>query len=150
MNLVKLLALADALIWALALFLVFSIIRAAREGIWWSVRLIIVAVLGVIAAHICLIGAHRPDLDKLSVLGAGLGPVMVRPRSRYIPARVKRKVITDYERKTGKKYNSREVEIDHRWAFSRGGSNTADNLRVIGKAENRRKGKKKPRLKDWL
>lgn len=62
---------------------------------------------------------------------------------------MKRKVITDYERKTGKKYNSREVEIDQ-WAFSRGGSNTADNLRVISKAENRRKGKKKPRLKDWL
>lgn len=150
MNLVKLLAVADALIWALALFLVFSIIRAAREGIRWGLRLIIFAMLGVIAVHLCLVAAHRPDLDKLSWLGAGLGPLVVRPRSRYIPARVKRRVIGEYERKTGKKYNSREVEIDHLWAFSRGGSHTTDNLRVISKAANRRKGAKKPRLKDWL
>ena len=45
--------------------------------------------------------ARRPDPDKLNWLGAGLGPLVARPRSRYILAGEKRKVIAKYERNTG-------------------------------------------------
>ena len=65
-------------------------------------------------------------------------------RSRYISTRVRRKKIAEYEFKTGKKYNSRRVELDHSIPFSRGGSHTGDNLRVVEKRKNRSKGAKSP------
>lgn len=150
MNLSQPLAVADVLIWALVFFVLFSIVYAAREGIRHILQLVTCSVLGVIAVHAFITADHRPDLDKLSLLGVGLGPLVVRPRSRRIPARVKRKVIANYEQRTGKKYNSRQVEIDHLWPFSRGGSHTVDNLRVINRTENRRKGARKPSLRDWF
>jgi hypothetical protein len=65
-------------------------------------------------------------------------------RSRHIPTRVRRKKIADYELRTGKKYNSHTVELDHNIPFSRGGSHTGDNLRVVEKRKNRSKGAKSP------
>jgi 5-methylcytosine-specific restriction endonuclease McrA len=44
----------------------------------------------------------------------------------------------------------RKHHIDHIWPHSAGGSNTVDNLRVIPKKKNLRKGAKKPKLKDLL
>jgi hypothetical protein len=70
--------------------------------------------------------------------------IATRGRSRYIPTRVKRKKIAEYELRTGKKFNSRRVELDHSVPFSRGESHTADNLRVVEKRKNRSKGAKSP------
>ncbi len=63
---------------------------------------------------------------------------------RYIPRSVRRKVIKRFESATGQKYNSRDLEIDHVVPFSKGGSSTEDNLRVIPRRENRAKGAKSP------
>jgi 5-methylcytosine-specific restriction endonuclease McrA len=69
-----------------------------------------------------------------------------RKRSRYIPKATRRAVI---ERDLkGEKFDPEKHHIDHVWPFSRGGSHTTDNLRVIEKKQNLRKGAKRPRMRD--
>jgi 5-methylcytosine-specific restriction endonuclease McrA len=48
----------------------------------------------------------------------------------------------------GEKYDSRKHHIDHVWPFSGGGSHTVDNLRVIERRKNLRKGAKRPRIRE--
>ena len=69
-------------------------------------------------------------------------------RSRYIPKATKRAVTKRYTEETGEKYDPRKHHIDHRWPHSRGGSNTEDNLRVVEKGKNLKKGAKRPKLRD--
>lgn len=69
-------------------------------------------------------------------------------RSRYIPKKTKRAVIERHLEKTGEEYDPQKHHIDHRWPHKRGGSNTADNLRVIEKKKNLQKGAKRPRLRE--
>jgi 5-methylcytosine-specific restriction endonuclease McrA len=86
----------------------------------------------------------------LGLVGGYLAAQCIPARSRYIPVRTKREVIAEFEANTGEKYNRRKHELDHRWPYSRGGSNTADNLRVVSRARNRRKGAKRPKPADWF
>jgi hypothetical protein len=68
-----------------------------------------------------------------------------RKRSRYISTSVKRVVIA---RDLKEEYDSAKHHIDHVWPFSKGGSHTTDNLRVIEKKKNLKKGAKRPRMRD--
>jgi 5-methylcytosine-specific restriction endonuclease McrA len=65
-------------------------------------------------------------------------------RSRRIPKGTRRAVIERDVLSKGEKYNPKKVHIDHNVPFSKGGSHTLDNLRVIPKEENLRKGAKNP------
>ena len=69
-----------------------------------------------------------------------------KKRSRYVSRATKRAVIARDLK--GEKYNPKKHHIDHVWPFARGGSHTADNLRVIEKQENLRKGAKRPKMGD--
>ena len=69
-------------------------------------------------------------------------------RSRYIPKATKRAVIKRYVEETGEEYDPQRRHIDHGWPHSRGGSNTEDNLRVIEKGMNLKKGAKRPKLRE--
>jgi CRISPR/Cas system Type II protein with McrA/HNH and RuvC-like nuclease domain len=68
----------------------------------------------------------------------------MRPRSRYTPARNKRIAKAKFELETGEKFNPRKHEYDHEVPFSRGGSHTTDNIRVVDKKLNRSKGNRTP------
>ena len=69
-----------------------------------------------------------------------------RKRSRRIPKATRRAVI---ERDLkGEEFDPEKHHIDHVWPFSRGGSHTTDNLRVIEKRRNLRKGARRPRLRE--
>ena len=69
-----------------------------------------------------------------------------RERSRYIPKSVKRAVIArDLQ---DEEYDSEKHHIDHVWPFARGGSHTRDNLRVIAKKKNLKKGAKRPKMRE--
>lgn len=69
-----------------------------------------------------------------------------RKRTRYIPKAMRRAVIARDLK--GEKFDPEKHHIDHVWPFSRGGSHTTDNLRVIEKKRNLRKGAKRPRMRD--
>ena len=67
-----------------------------------------------------------------------------RPRrSRYISRVERRKVIARFER-SGQRYNSKRHHIDHVVPYSRGGSNRADNLRVLERERNLAKSDRAP------
>ncbi len=67
-----------------------------------------------------------------------------RPRrSRYIPRSERRKVIARFER-SGRRYDSRRHHIDHIIPYAKGGSNRADNLRVLDGEKNLAKSDRSP------
>ena len=67
-------------------------------------------------------------------------------RSRYIPKATRRAVIARDLK--DEKFDPEKHHVDHVWPFSRGGSHTTDNLRVIEKKKNLRKGAKRPRMRE--
>ena len=66
------------------------------------------------------------------------------PRKRSIPAHIRRAVIARDLGTTP--FDPMLHHIDHIWPYSKGGSHTVDNLRVITKKDNLKKGAKRPRL----
>lgn len=131
---------------ALILYAVVLGIHRRREGIRHRVRRSTIAILAYLVTAIVLSKNGQPPITALAVailVGIGAESLLVKPRSRYIPKSERRKAIADYEQRTGRKFNPKKDELDHDVAFARFGSNTADNLRVRPRAENRRKGKKR-------
>ncbi|SRR5260370_2720935 len=133
-----------------AIFYVMRVAYAMREGVGWWLRASVVAgVVFIMARAFLPTFRFSPGDTQVFSFAAAVAAIAFTPkRSRYIPADIKRKVVTRDLK--GKKYDSKKHHIDHIWPHSRGGSNTGDNLRVIGKKENLRKGARKPGLTDWL
>ncbi len=132
--------------WAWALRTLF----AAREGILWTFKAALIGVFAFIAAQAILIAIGRTRNEAVvgSYIASAGAMVLTPKRTRYVRSDIRKRVIgRDLK---GMPYDARKHHIDHIWPHSRGGSNTTDNLRVIGKKENLRKGANKPRLTDWL
>jgi len=135
------------LYWMRALFL-------ARDGIR---HLLMDIAITAAALYLVVAGAlflARPLNDSMSshiifAIGALFllfGIIYLRrkpvPRSRAIPRRVRRSVIA---RDLGDKpFDGSKHHIDHRWPFSLYGSHRPENLRVIDKKKNLKKGAKRP------
>jgi predicted membrane channel-forming protein YqfA (hemolysin III family) len=135
----------------LGLVIVLKVMYAMRQGLWWWVRVLAKsAVVYIVATFLFLAFADlRRHASTLGLCAACFSIAYSRPRSRHIPSSVKRKVIERHLRRKAD-YDPKEHHIDHIWPHSRGGSNSADNLRVIPRVENLRKGAKIPRLKELL
>ncbi|MEK6815850.1 MAG: HNH endonuclease signature motif containing protein [Nitrospirota bacterium] len=98
-----------------------------------------------------LVQAGRPQAEAILVAVLVLVFFMVladklvpRQRSRHVRRVERRKAIATFERETGQKYSPRRHDIDHVVPFSRGGNNTAENLRVLPRSQNRSKGARSP------
>jgi hypothetical protein len=127
-------------------------LRLAREGARNFVGSVLIAGLGWLGGVAYLEHNYPWTVQQDEVL-AGIAAtalllilLRLRRRSRYIPRSTRRAVIARDLK--GEKFDASRHHIDHVWPFSRGGSNTMDNLRVIGKAQNLRKRAKRPRLWD--
>jgi uncharacterized membrane protein len=129
-------------------------LRLAREGARLFLRNLAKAVL-VFCALIVILTAVRlqthfqPSQEQFI---AGFAALILfarwqgKKRSRYMPKATRRTVISRDLK--GKKFDPEKHHIDHVWPFSRGGSHTADNLRVIEKKRNLKKGSKRPGMRD--
>jgi hypothetical protein len=141
----------DLLLIAGAVFgwvLLFRVIYAAREGIAWTLGAAARGAIGFMlaAAFLPRMGLMPQDATVAALVIAGVAVAMMKPRGRYIPAKVKRAVIARDLK--GEKYNPKKHHLDHVWPHSKGGSNTGDNLRVISRKANLKKGAKKPSIGD--
>jgi hypothetical protein len=124
-----------------------------RHWLGWHVSRFIVFFIGVLAlgflAHV--IGLRGWWIFYAAVaIASPLHTAWQWNRSRWIPAATRRRVIEKWERKTGKTFDSTIYELDHKIPFAKGGWHTLDNLRVVKRNVNRKKGYQEPGLGDWL
>lgn len=127
-------------------------LRLAREGVRLFLRNLLKAVAAFCfsMALLAAIRARTHLLPSQEQVIAGFvalilfGKWQSRKRSRYISKSVKRAVIARDLK--GEEYDPAKHHIDHVWPFSKGGSNTSDNLRVITKDKNLKKGARRPRI----
>jgi hypothetical protein len=129
-----------------ALILVFQSLWARRQGIAYRLWLTVkseIAYLGVTFIAVAL-GVRGPTPILLGIIAALIVHLRYPARKRYVPTSIRRQTVRKYERKSGQKFNRRKQELDHVVPFSRGGSHTTDNLRVIEKRANRAKGDASP------
>ena len=134
------------IVFAPIIYVVLLGLRRRRDGIRHWFKGHVVAIAAYIGTIVLLVnnGVQSPFVVVVVAVLVGLGVerILVRPRSRHIPAAERRRAVAAYERKTGRKFNPKADELDHEIAFARLGSSTADNLRVVSRRANRRKGKK--------
>ena len=133
----------------LAIFALYllRVVLLMREGIRHALRAVVVAVCLMIAtgAFAPKFGLKGNDAEAAAVLVGSMAIFAMPKRSRHIPTSVKRRVIEKHIRGGGK-YDPKQDELDHRVPFSRFGGHTEDNLRVVPRKVNRKKGAKMPKL----
>jgi hypothetical protein len=126
-------------------------LRLARQGARLFLRNLVFAVLAFIFCQLIFTVMKIPS--NIAVVVSGVVGVLVLGirkkrfrRSRYYSKSVKREVIARDLK--GEEYDPAKHHIDHIWPYSKGGSHTADNLRVIAKEKNLKKGAKRPKMRD--
>lgn len=129
-------------------------LRLAREGarLYLSnllcaiiIFVLSMAVLNSLRTRTNLISSQEQVISGFIAL-IFFGQLQGRKRSRYIPKSVKQAVIErDLE---DEEYDPKKHHIDHVWPFARGGSHTTDNLRLIEKKRNLKKGAKRPKIRE--
>jgi hypothetical protein len=130
-------------------------LHLAREGVGYFLENVAGASL-VFIGSLFLFGTVRQSMNvpqqQGRVILAGLIALLFfivqqnKKRSRYIPLSIRRAVIARDLK--GARFDSRRHHIDHIWPFSLGGSHTLENLRVMDKKKNLKKGSKRPPFKD--
>lgn len=129
-------------------------LRLAREGARLFIRNLLRSII-VFSFLMAVLNVVRPQTHwnpAQEEIAAGFVALIVfgrfqgRKRSRYIPKSVRRAVVARDLK--GEEFDPAKHHIDHVWPFSRGGSHTTDNLRVIEKKRNLRKGAKRPRIRE--
>jgi len=129
-------------------------LRLAREGARLFIRNLLKSIILFAALMAGLTGFRMqthllPSQEQIIAGFVALiffGRFQGKKRSRYISKATRRAVITRDLK--GEEYDPQKHHIDHVWPFSRGGSHTTDNLRVIEKKKNLRKGAKRPRMRE--
>jgi hypothetical protein len=134
-----------AIVGAVGFALLLGIYRR-RERYVYKFKLILSMEIAYLAGVVISAYLGRKEMEPIlwGLLAAFVVFIRTKPRSRHISAAVRRKKEAEFVLRTGKKFNPRKHELDHEVAFSKGGSNTEDNLRVVEKGKNRSKGSRSP------
>ena len=129
-------------------------LRLARQGarrfIWNSVKAFVVFYLLVAALNGMSLKTHLTHGQEQVIAGfvavLCFGRLKRKKRPRAIP-RATRRAVIERDLK-GERFDPEKHQIDHVWPFSKGGSHTTDNLRVLDKKKNLQKGAKRPRMRE--
>ena len=121
-------------------------IRRRREGIRYWLKKIFAVEAVYLGVTFIMVRVGQPPVESLlvGVIAALVINSFIKPRKRNIPAATKLKARAKFELKTGTKFNPKKHEYDHKVPFSKLGSHTPDNVRVVDKKTNRSKGARSP------
>jgi hypothetical protein len=133
----------------------YQIISRKQERIRYKLRRTVVGLVIYLVVALVLSRQGLPPFEAVLVgllAGMGCAWLLVKPpkTGRRIPTAIRREVIARDLTSKGLKWDSAKYHIDHLVPFSRGGDNSARNLRVIDKHRNLRKGGRMPRFWDFL
>jgi hypothetical protein len=133
----------------LGVLYLLRVVFLAREGIRLALKRVIFGglLMFVVQQTAPSFGLKAGDAEIVAAITGVFGALVIPNRSRRIPARVRKRVI-ERHLKSGGEYDPKQHDIDHVVPFSRGGSHSEENLRVLPKKDNRRKGAKMPRFRD--
>lgn len=146
------LILVIAIVLALPTYYWLQVARRKQNVIRFKVRRICLY-LAVVMIGIAIIPQYGYTTLEAGIFsiaaGTALAFILIRPpsNSRRIPAKVRREVIARDLK--GEPFDPNVHDIDHIVPFSKGGDHTVENLRVVHRSENRRRGAKMPTLKDF-
>lgn len=131
---------------AVVFFFLLVSIRRRREAIRHKIRSVLIVEAAYIGTAVLLAKVGRPAVEAVlaGIVVALIVDRLLPARSRHVPGSVRRRKVAEFEMRTGEKFDSQKHELDHEVPFSRGGSHTLDNLRVVEKRVNRAKGRKSP------
>jgi hypothetical protein len=135
---------------AIALFYAFQVAKRMKALLAVKVkRAALGLVILIVAAKLLRDQGYSTDVAGILALIPGLLPLWLIPgpkRSRHIPAHVKRSVTA----RDGRAYDGKRDHMDHIVPLSKGGDTSVENLRLLPKDANLKKGAKMPRLWDFL
>jgi hypothetical protein len=134
-------------------YYLLRVVFLAREGVRHFLRALIASVaFGIIGFAIApeLGFPRREQAEAVATIAAVIAFIAMPKRSRYIPAEVRREVVARHRKRTGEAYDPSEHDLDHIVPFSKGGSHSPENLRVVPKKVNRQRGAKMPGLRDII
>lgn len=149
---------ANYLLWLVALgcapiaYYWFQVARRKREVIRMKLRRVGIGLTCYATGIFCLPRFGYNQFEGAlfgGFAGLALAFLLVRPPKvdRRIPTWVRRAVI---ERDLkGERFDPKLHDLDHIVPFSKGGDHSVENLRVLPKAENRRRGARMPKLRDF-
>jgi hypothetical protein len=130
---------------------ILKAIRLARDGLRPVLRNF---AIGFLIGMVYYYRWGQPTGDKLVNNGIFFGiiaaAILHRKRRRRRSPKLRRQVIARDFKDREHEYDPKKHHIDHKWAFSKGGGDTLDNLRVIDKTKNLRKGAKWPSFWDMF
>jgi len=129
----------------------YQVASRKQERIRYKARRAVVALVVYLAAALTLAKQGLAPFEAVPIgmlVGMGCAWLLVKPPKggRRIPTAIRRQVIARDLTSKGLKWDPTKHHIDHLVPFSRGGDNSARNLRVIEKHRNLRKGGKNARV----
>lgn len=141
-----------ALLFGPPVFYYLQVARRKRDVIRYRLRSLVVYLVCVFLGVTILLRSGRSVQDALifsvpAAIVVALLLVRRPPNQRRIPTKIRRAVIARDLK--GERFDPRVHEVDHIVPFSRGGDHSEDNLRVISRSENRSRGAKMPKFRDF-
>jgi hypothetical protein len=140
---------------ALLAWYLYQISSRKQERIRYKIKRTVVGLVVYLIAALALSKQGISPFEAVIVgvlAGMGCAWLLVKaPKSdRRIPTAIRREVIARDLTSKGLRWDPEKYHIDHVVPFSRGGDNSARNLRVIERHKNLRKGARMPGFWDFL
>jgi hypothetical protein len=136
---------------AIVVFYVFQVAKRMKALIAVKIkRTVLGFVILFIAANLLRDQGYSTNAATLLAMIPALLPLWLIPRpkrTRHVPAHVKRAVTA---RDGDGAYDGRRDHMDHIVPLAKGGDTSIENLRLLPKEANLKKGAKMPRLWDFL
>jgi hypothetical protein len=142
-----------ALVGAPLIYYWTQVARRKRQVVKFKLRRVAVYIVCVVVG-IAVIPSHGYSTQDAAIFSIFVGTTVafafVRPpkADRRIPTKMRRAVIARDLK--GEAFDPKLHDIDHIVPFSKGGDHSKENLRVMARSENRRRGARMPKFKDFL